>query len=211
MVKKTWRYFRQIRIDVFNKRMTYKIVQAQREDLAGIVNIDRALFPDDLEMTLTPAEILFWFEKKGEIFRVAKTPKGDIIGFNCIVPLSESGSRKMLEEGVDSFQDLNYADIDNTGSPRHVHIEVIAALNPQDINLAASLLRDAIRQIPDSCETISAAPITQYGQSLIDRLRFRRAWKASHMKDGYYHELYTLDLTDPQVASRLRRFSSMRW
>jgi len=185
---------------------------ARRDDLPAILKVEWEAFEGQYEFRYTAGELLRTYKRYPKAFRVAETQDRGIVGYTCAIFLTDQGSRRLFEGEVDALQDMTADDITAGGvcPSKHLHLEVLATLDPTDVVTAALLIRDLL-----SVQAAEALGIVRYvtaegikpaGHRLLRKAGFEPYRQPHRWPDGTISRLYFLDLTSPQGRHVAIRF-----
>lgn len=208
---KDWIYFQNVRKIAFTPQSNVKVRAAGKSDLSGIINVEWACFPHLYEGRWTPGTLLYWYNEVPQMFRIAENGDGDVIGYSCLVPLTQSGYDKFIAGKHYAIVHLERQDVDSFDAPTYLSLEVISAINPGDSTTGAILVRDYIRNIPTSCKILTTTAATIFGERLMHRFGFKLIWSRHSADAGEEMRLFILDLQDPEqlvMLDKLRRHFS---
>jgi hypothetical protein len=132
-----------------------------------------------------------WFARNPSMFHKLADSTGRILGYACIVPLTEAGYAKVRGGRASSLQELEESDVLPTGSAaRFWHLEVIAAITDIRSSAGRRLVWETGQLISGRRGIVTAAPITEIGRKLCNYFGFSVvAHETTARSDYAIHEL----------------------
>jgi hypothetical protein len=189
---------------------SYKIDTFHPKDVSDILKIDYEIFGngtktiplgDDVsEEQLNPdmtnrQTLLQLHEINPDMLRVVKDGVERVIGYSCVVPLTEQGCVEILDGKV-LYYGLSLDSIERTpiSENAYYYIDIVALLNPKDHRAGALLLRDFFARLNPSAKFIATLPNTDIGFDLMKRLGFERQDGIKIQTFSGERNLYLIDM-----------------
>lgn len=153
----------------------FQLIQSGRQDLSQILRIEWASFPD-YEFKFTPNNLTKWFEYNPKMFYVLRNSRNDVIGYACVIPLTQKGYNKIIEGNICSLSEMKEEDVlKGNRTSKFYHIEVIATVADVKSRAGFALIRSiADLLIKTKAEIITTSPITEVGIKLCNYFQFQK-------------------------------------
>ena len=179
---------------------------ARSEDLSEILRIEWSCFPE-FRHKFIPSSITRWYSFNPQMFlKWAPETGTPIYGYCCLVPLKQSGYRKITQGVAASLSELEPSDVcSRDETPGRIwHLEAIAAVRDRPHNAGRRLVEAMMFSLLGRADIITATAITQIGEKLCRYFGFSPI--AIEKSDDTSYCIYRLIIDKQKMTELLERY-----
>lgn len=184
---------------------SFTIRLARRENLSDILRIEWASFPE-YEFKFTPESILKWYTYNPKMFYILEDSREHVLGYACLVPLTERGYSNIINGKTSSLQELNFSDVKKISIQKggYWHIEVLSTIADVRSRAGRTLIKMVGEFLIDKANLVTASPITYMGIKLCSYFGFKKM--ATEKTKSSTYDIYMLKVEPKHLAQTLGRF-----